>query len=506
MRRVISIWLPTWPTDRLHRHQGAALSPDKPLVTFRHDGRRQVIGAVDAAARNLGLTPGMPLAHARSLIPDLAVTAADLAGDAAALSALAAWCLRFSPVTAPDGADGIWMDATGCAHLFGGEDALVSGLVDRLAATGLTARAAMADTPGAAWAVARTDVAATTIVPQGGATTALRPLAVASLRLPGALVEKLNRLGFDRTAQLLDAPRGPLTLRFGPELMQRLDQATGRVFEPVVPVMPPETVAERFLFVEPLLTAEAFVAVIARLSRNVCEELERRGLGARQLDLVFERVDGAHQIIRVGTSRPARDPDHLARMLNERLDQVDPGLGVDAMQLVVTLADRLEYTQSPTSLLADRAPDPDIAVLVDRLVNRLGADRVYRFAPVESDVPERSVRRVSPLARPGKASWPARWPRPSRLLSPPQPIETVAMMPDQPPALFIWRRVRHRIRRADGPECIQAEWWRRDSELRASRAYWQVEDHSGRRFWLYRNGDGVDAETGDLRWFLHGFF
>ncbi len=475
-------------------------------MTFLHDGRRQIIAAVNASARGLGLHAGMPLAHARALIRELSVEPATLAQDASALAELAAWCLRFSPFTGADGPDGLWIDATGCTHLFGGEAQLLAHLVERLMGVGIAARAAIADTPGAAWAVARHAPDSLHVVPPGQTTDAIRLLSLAALRLPAELIEKLSRLGFDQIDQVIDAPRGPLTLRFGAELVRRLDQATGRLFEPLVPVLPPEIVAERLPFVEPISTAEAFVSVIATLARNVCEELERRSLGARQLDLVFERVDGSHQIIRVGAARPARDPRHLARMLDERIDQVDPGLGIDAMQLVVTLADPLNFTQGSASLLQDRPCDPDIAILVDRLVNRLGAGKVYRFAACESDVPERSVRRVAPLSPPTKASWPAGLPRPSRLLSPPQPIETLAMLPDQPPAMFIWRRVRHRIRRADGPERIQAEWWRNEREMRASRDYWQVEDQDGRRYWLYRSGDGVDPDTGDISWYLHGFF
>lgn len=482
------------------------LPPDSLVVTSLHDGRRQVVGAANAAAAAVGLSAGMPLAHAQSLVPGLHIEPADVAGDASALAELAAWCLRFSPFTAADGSDGIWIDATGCAHLFGGEQPLLAAIVEKLSTSGVTSRIAIADTPGAAWAVARYGAGQISIVAQGNAAATLDPLPIAALRLSGDVQTALGRLGFDRIEQLASAPRGPLALRFGPSLMRRLDEATGRLFEPLAPVFPPDTVAERLPFVEPLSTADAFVTVIATLAQNVCEELERRSLGARQLDLVFERVDGSHQVIRIGAARPARDPRHLARMLEERVDQVDPGLGVDAMQLVVTLAESLTYTQAPTSLLADRESDPDIAALVDRLVNRLGADRVYRVEPTESDVPERSVRRMPPLSRPTAAKWPAGLPRPSRLLTTPQAVDVIAEMPDRPPRMFIWRRARHRIRRADGPERIGGEWWLRDSERMASRDYWQVEDETGQRFWLYRSGDGSDASTGDLRWFLHGFF
>lgn len=511
MRRVVSLWLPNWPTDRLRRgltdrpHRSGA-PDDGPLVTRRHDGRRMAVAAADAAAQALGLHAGMALAHAHALVPGLAVHDADPDGDNAGLARLAAWCLRVSPLTAPEGLDGVWIDATGCAALHsgeaGGEAGMLDGLLARLAADGITARAAMADTPGAAHALARYGGAGRIVAPPGGATAAIAGLPVACLRLDPGTAAALHRLGLD-TAGALDAtPRAPLARRFGAAVLLRLDQAAGRIAEPITPVIPPTTPAASATFAEPLLTAESFTAVIARLARRLCVRLEQAGQGARQVDLLLERVDGTVQAIRIGTARPTRDPRHLARLLDAHVERIDPGLGVEAMHLTVPLAEKLDPAQAAA---LGTEPAADLAGLMDRLSNRLGVDRVWRASPVESDVPERSVRRVAALAPPCGRDWPS-WPRPARLLTPPQPVEAVALLPDHPPAAFTWRRHRHRVRRADGPERITGEWWLRDSETAALRDYWQVEDDAGRRFWLYRRGDGLDAATGDLRWFLHGVF
>ncbi len=445
----------------------------------------------------------MPLAHAQALVPGLRIADADPAGDAAALGELAAWCLRYAPLTAADLPDGVWIDATGCAHLFGGEAAMLAHMTTRLARAGIGARAAIADTPGAAHAMARHGNQF--IVPPGNAALALTPLPVAALRLAPEMVTTLRTLGLERIGQLAAAPRGPLVRRFGPALLTRLDQALGRVAEPITPVLPPETVQHRLAFIEPLLTAEALATVIDTLANAVCTALDWAGLGALRLDLMFERVDATVQAVRVGLARPARAPRHLARLLAERLETVDPGLGVEAMRLIVSLAEPMAPEQTRAALTDAEAP-ADIAALVDRLQNRFGAHRVYRMEPVESDVPERSVRRVPALAFAGPASWPADLPRPARLLPRPQRVQALSVLPDHPPAAFIWRRVRHRIRRADGPERITGEWWRRDGEMAGVRDYWAVEDEAGRRFWLYRSGDGVDRATGDLSWFLHGLF
>ncbi|PPQ36316.1 Y-family DNA polymerase [Rhodopila globiformis] len=460
----------------------------------------RTLAAVDAP----GLRPGMTLALAQALVPGLVVRVADPAGDAAELARLAQWCLRYAPLAAPDRPDGLWIDVSGTAHLHGGEAALLRDLVERLAGQGLRARAAVADTPAVAHAVAR--YAAGGVVPPGASMPGDLPLE--ALRLSDVVAAELRLMGFDRIGPLAAVARAPLVRRFGPLLALRLDQAAGRVFEPIVPVAPAAAIQARLGFVEPLATAEAFCVVIARLVAMVCADLERAGQGARRLELRFERVDGSAQALRVGTARPVRDARHLGRMFEERLEQVDPGPGVEAMRLAVAVAEPLGFVQGASCLVGPAAPD--LAPLVDRLVNRLGESLVYRIAVVESDVPERSVRRTGVLSPGGSvcgsACWPADWPRPVRLLHPPQPIEVIALLPDHPPVSFTWRQVRHRVRHADGPERIAGEWWKRDREWFLVRDYFRIEDDDGRRFWLFRRGNGSDAGTGDMRWFLHGFF
>ena len=448
----------------------------------------------------------MPLAYARAMVPDLLVADAAPLADAQALDRLAAWCLRVSPLTAPDPPDGIWIDATGCAPLHGGERGVLEWLTGRLGRQGLTVRAAVADTPGAAHALARFGVGPVIATAAGVVPDALAPLPVAALRLGPATADGLRQLGIGSIGQLAATPRGPLARRFGTGLLRRLDQALGRVPEPIRPVLPPEMIAVRRHFVEPLSTAEAFVAVIRVLVADACAWLERRGEGARRLDLVFERVDATAQAIRIGTARPVRGARHLSRLLEERVEQVDPGPGVEAMRLSLSLVEPLPYAQQANGLAADGPAEDGLSELIDRLANRLGPGKVYRLVPVESDVPERSQRAVPADAATGSGRWASPWPRPVRLLRRPEPVEALALLPDHPPRAFTWRRVRHRVVRADGPERIHGEWWRRPGEVAALRDYWAVEDGDGRRFWLFRQGDGADPATGGLGWFLHGFF
>ena len=468
------------------------------MVTALHDGRRRVVGAACPVAQALGLQPGIAVAHATALVPGLAVMEAEPERDADALHRLAAWCHRYAPLTAPNPPDGLWLDVTGCAHLFRGEAALLEALAERFAQDGLHARGAVADTPGAAHAVARYGPGG--VVPAGAQAGALAALPIAALRLMAGLAATLRRLGLDRVAHLERLPRATLARRFGPHVLLRLDQAHGRVHEPIVPLVPELALQHRVAFLEPLLTADALSMAVQHLVAPLCAAMERTGLGARRLDLLFERVDGAVQAIRIGTARPSRDVRHLSRLLDERLEEVDPGLGVEAMRLVIPLSEPLHPQQATAG-----GGMPDISALVDRLSNRLGAGQVVRAEAVESDVPERSVRYVPALARPG-ATWPAGWPAPLRLLHPPQAVEALAALPDGAPAAFTWRRRRHRVRHAVGPERIHGEWWQRDSEVWAVRDYFRVEDEDGTRFWLFRRGDGVDPATGNLGWFLHGLF
>jgi protein ImuB len=476
-----------------------------PLITAASDGRRMVVAAADRAALALGIRSAMPLAHARAMVPGLTVVDADPEGDAVALARMAAWCLRYSPLTASDPPEGVWIDITGCAHLHGGEAALLADLLGRLDHGGTHARGAAADTPGAAHAVSRFAPGPAAVIAPGAHQAAIAPLPTAALRLPPETVGALRRLGFERVGQLAEIARGPLVRRFGQQVALRLDQASGRVFEPIRPVVPDDVVAHRLPFIEPLLTAEALGTVIDELLDTVCGELEAAGQGARRLDLLFERVDGSVQAIRIGTAAPSRHAAHLARLLKERLETVDPGLGVEAMQLRVPLAEVQAFRQAAGLVEGDR-PETSIAALVDRIENRLGPGSVWRATAVESDVPERSVAAIPAIGGAPMASWPVNLPRPVRLLDPPQPVEVIALLPDQPPVAFTWRRKRHRVRRADGPERVYGEWWRRSAEVVAVRDYFAVEDEEGCRFWLFRRGDGSDPATGDLRWFLHGLF
>jgi protein ImuB len=342
------------------------------------------------------------------------------------------------------------------------------------------------------------------VVPSGAIAQAILPLPISSLRLPALTIDSLRRLGFETIADLAATSRASLALRFGPEPGRRLDQAFGRVSEPIEPIRPEEIVEVRRNFAEPIGAAETIARYTGKLVAELCASLETRGLGARRLDLLFFRVDNRIEAIRVGTAIPVRDTKRLTRLLTDKIETIDPGFGIELMRLAATVAEPLQAKQMISSLA--EAPEPDVSDVIDILANRVGEDRLYRFAPVQSDVPERSIQRIAPMAPDIGEGWPGRWPRPSRLLPRPEPIETVALLPDHPPVTFTWRGVRRRVKRANGPERVFGEWWKRDAELAAVRDYFQVEDENGERYWVFRAGDGEDAATGSHKWFMHGIF
>lgn len=469
-------------------------------MTVVTEGSRRLIGAVDRNAHALGLRIGQTVAHASAMVPDLRNVQATPEKDEAALNALARWCIGYSPLVALCPPDGIWIDIAGASHLFSGEQPLVADLLHRLNRQGINAMASVADTPGVAWAMAR--YGHQSIVPPGRTKEVVEELPVAGLRLPAETVESLNLLGIDRIGQLARMPRAPMTRRFGKEVVLRLDQLHGHVFEPLNPLMPKETPSRRLILSEPIGRLDDMKEVLNQLTVALCQDLAQQDLGVRRLDLFFERIDRHSVALRIGTARATREALHLAKLFEERLQTIDPGFGIEAAVLVASKVEPLNAHQVEVQDLKNASRAVDLSRLVDRLGARLGADRVYRLLPVESHVPERSVKRVAALSPPADRSWPENNPRPTRLLEHPEPVTATALLPDHPPAFFIWRRVRHRVIKADGPERITGEWWCGAENNFGLRDYYRIEDEAGARFWIFRDAPADQS----ARWWLHGVF
>jgi protein ImuB len=446
----------------------------------------------------------MAATQAQALVANLDVRLAKPEEDISALERLGLWAIRrYSPHVAIDPPDGLILDATGAAHLFGGEAAMLEDLTHRLASSSIAAKAAMAGTWGAAYAIARFLKPSCIVVSRDELVGALAPLPIAALRLSSDEVHQLRRLGFETIGELNATARAPLVLRFGHQLLRRIDQAYGRLAEPFIPLEPSELPRVTRAFAEPISAPETLHRYTEKLAIELAMFLETNVLGASQVDLLFVRVDARIEAIRAGFAKATRDSKRLTRILVDRIETIDPGLGIERMTLIASRTDALPYRAG--SALGEPV-EKDISELVDTLANRVGQQRLYRHAAVESDIPERSVTRIPPLAEPTDLRWPINWPRPSRLLPSPEHIETTALLPDHPPVQFSWRGQRRRVKRADGPERIHGEWIRSATEAFSVRDYFVVEDDCGERFWIFRAGDGEDPRTGDQRWYLHGLF
>ena len=529
-RRILAAWLPWWPTERLVRRRPEART--HPFVTAGESRSRLIIQTVNPLAKRAGLTPGMSLADGRAIVPGVVVRPADPAADALALERLARWADRFTPRVMPDGVDTIFLDIAGCTRLFGGEEALMASLRAALKDFGLTVRLALADTPGAAWALAHYGSEDPAVVPAGagpdGLKDALAELPVAALRLSADVVAALASFGLDRICTLSVMESVKIIRRFGVEPVRRLNQALGLVNEPITPLRPlPPREAHR-AFAEPISTPSDIRAAVDGLLDDLCAALGRAGEGARRLHLVCHRVDGDRRTLTIGTSRPLRRKKPLMGLFAEKLDQVEPGFGIDEIVLATDVVETIDEVQTDWSAEATggyrAADEEELADLLDRLGNRFGFGRIVRPAPNQSWLPERAARPDQPTPA---ADWPSDRRRPLRLLSPPEPVEVVtldrkaaatapaadqaappaACSDDFGPGLSAFRRCGqlHQVCAAQGPERLECEWWREDAPRRD---YYLVEDEAGRRFWLFQEGARDLASRGEPppRWFLHGIF
>ena len=510
----------------------------RPLVLVDMVKNAQVLSAVDDTAATAGLTPGMTLSHARALIPDIQTAPADPEGDRVNLEKLADWCGRYSPSFGVDhsardcvGDDhGLWIDSTGAAHLFGGEEAMLVDLSDRLSRFGLRHRLGLAGSFGAAWALARYGQEVRNIAPHH-VHEILSGLGVVGLRLSPEIVTLLRRLGLKTIGQLEALPRIALAKRFSSKeayesVLLRLDQCFGRREEPLTPKRPPPVYRVEQAFLEPLIEPEAFVHGLRLLTSDLCRKLVKANEGVERLAFLAFRVDGDVKAIEAGTSRPTRDPRHIDRLFAEKLPMIDPGFGIEKLALHAERTAPIETSQGKlegggTGTLSG---DERFVQLIDRLANRLGTEAVTVTVPVESHIPEEQAAQAAPgTMQKSWADMPHLNDRPSCLLLRPEPIKALAEVPDGPPLLFTWRRVTRRIVKSEGPERIAPNWvgTANSVDLAAeTRDYYRVEDEEGRRYWLFRKGlydspgyaqaASENPDRGNAaerpRWFIHGLF
>lgn len=571
MKRYLSVWFQEWPLTRLRRarrrlsgkpsSRTSAEAPEthKPFALLEDGAHGLKVAAANASARRLGVAAGLRFTDAKARCPDLQHEDIDREADALALSRIGAWMIRFSPLVAIDGHDGLMIETTGCAHLHGGEREMLQAISAALEAEAIPHWIGLAGTQGAAFALARSSP--NTILAEGGEADGLATLPVSSLRLSVEAETLLKRFGLHQIGQLYGIDRKALGRRFQSKaaadaVLLRLDQALGLRHEPINPITPPPAISSRQPCPEPLLAKEGILAGLDALAAEVCGQLAARGEGARGFAFHAFRADGGVSSVSITLARPSRSAKHVLKLFDEKIDQIDPGFGIDLLVLEARRTGLMDT--SPAALSGDLAvSDSDpvlIASLVDRITAKLGEGVVRFVEQSESHFPDRAelhARFAGELPGAHRTA-PHEGPRPIRLIEPPEEVEVLAEVPDGPPVKFVWRRLARHISRADGPERIAPEWWaytappppadspdgvdrkwlapkldkRADAALIAklradleaprsgevvsslprARDYYRVEDEEGRRYWVFRQGLYGDGRGEAPRWFIHGLF
>ena len=495
-KRFVSIWFRHLSTDWFSLRQPHLKNMPFVLRTPSHG--RMIITATNAVAEMHGVTCGMVLADARAILPELEVQddRPDLISKL--LTRLAEWCIRFTPVAAIDPPDGILLDASGCTHLWSGDKFYLTEIVKKINARGYDVRAAIADTMGAAWAVAR--FGKETLVASGMHSEVMMSLPPEALRLETDTVERLHKLGLRQVRQFITMPRSSLRRRFGEHFLHQLDKALGHEIEVLEPVQPIEPYQERLPCLDPIVTLAGIEIALQQLLEILCHRLQQEQKGLRSAVFKGYRVDGKTEQISIGTNRPSHHVKHIFKLFEFKLPTIEPALGIELFVLEARKVEDHFAKQEKVWEGSGGLEDERVSELMDRLESKIGTQSIHRYVPDEHYWPEGSYKHASSLDEKLSTPWRTDKLRPLQLLPNPEYIEVTAPIPDYPPLLFRYKGKLHTIVKADGPERIEQEWWLQQGQ---HRDYYRVEDEDGHRYWLFRLGHYHD-ET--FQWFMHGFF
>lgn len=471
---------------------------EQAFVCVAPERNRIVITAANYLAESEGIFTGMASADAKAVTTDLKVINAIPGKEAKLLKQLGLWCIRYTPIVAADSPDGLMLDISGCEHLWGGERGYLKEIILKLRDKGYDARGAIADTAGAAWAVARFGTISPIVKP-GEQAQAIMDLPPVALRLELSVLERLQKLGFRTIGSFIELPRRELRRRFGESFLLRLGQALGLEDEILLPLVPPVPYVERLPCMEPVRTAPAIELAIKTLLELLCLRLQSEGMGLRKAILKCYRIDGKMVQAGISTIRGSHSVSHLCKLFELQVSKIEPDLGIELFLLEIPKVEPVAVLQEKFWSGKPGLADHTLGELLDRIATKIGPERIRRYLPAEHYWPERSIRPAVSLQENPGTNWRTDRPRPIRLLPYPEAIEVMALLPDYPPKVFTYNGKRHVVAKADGPERIEREWWQDDG---MHRDYYVVEDMEGQRYWLYRSGH-FDEVT---EWFLHGFF
>jgi protein ImuB len=495
-RRYVAIWFRHLTADWMVRRR-----PELKEVAFvlaAPERGRMVVKAINSLAQSKGVQIGMVVADCRAIHPNLEIFDFQADKPEQLLTALAEWCIRYTPIAAIDLPDGLILDVSGCPHLWKGEVPYLKDLLAKIRGFGYDVRAAIADTVGAAWAVSRYGEVSPIVQP-GKQIEAIAPLPPMALRLDQATVERLHKLGLHQVRSFMSLPRSSLQRRFGKSILLRLDQAMGNDIEILNPVCPIEPYQERLPSLEPIRTAKGIEIALMQLLETLCKRLEAESKGLRTCIFKCYRIDSNIQKIDIGTSRPSRNVIHLFKLFENKISQIEPALGIELFILDATIVEELTAIQEALWNTKDSNDNRAVGEWLDKVAGKIGAHKITRFLPVENHWPENNMKVAKALSDKPDTEW-SKLPRPIQLLSVPEPIEVTVPMPDYPPMLFRHKGKLHQIKKADGPERFEQPWWQQNGIYRD---YYCIEDQEGLCYWVFRLGE---YSTGEPQWFLHGIF
>jgi protein ImuB len=547
-RRILSLWFPRMGAERLLRH--ARMTEDLPFAVVRDTGQIKLISSLSVTAESQGLSCGQSLRDAMAICPSLITKSQNPQLEAQFLTNLCRWANKFSPWVAEEVSNALVIDLTGCAHLFGGEEGVVQQVELDCIDLGLSVHIGIADTKGAAWALARyagqplslsrtgdaidQEAHATRsraakrrnwerggqaprlkssksisqrIAAPGFTRQALSSLPVAALRLEDHVIISLNRLGLCRVEDLLNQPRAAIARRFGKGIIYRMDQALGVAPEPVNPSKQALHFACRLTFPEPIGLMDDMLAALNKLLPRLANSLESKGRGARRLRLEVYRTDQTMQWVDVGLTYPSSDCARMQLLLKMKLAEIEVKFGIDVLRIVATQTE-LMYAQHYKSHI-DVGPEvsvgqltnTDLGDLIGKLGARIGLEKITRLHPGNSHIPEKAAQTIAAAWSSPEMNWlDLERPRPLIYF---QPERVIALAVPKVPLQFKWRGQVHEFDSAYGPERIAPEWWLAEQAWRTgTRDYWKVVTKTGDRLWLYFAHGGLVSGG----WFCHGRF